>query len=36
MTAVESVVDNMDTVMNIIAFFVMSALASWSLFKYRK
>jgi hypothetical protein len=33
---VEDVVDNMDTVMNIIAFLVMSALASWSLFKYRK
>ena len=33
---VEDVVDNMDTVMNIIAFLVMSALASWSLIKYRK
>ena len=32
----EDVVDSLDTVMNIIAFIVMSILAGWNLFKYRK
>ena len=32
----EDVVDDIDTAMNIIAFIVMSILAGWNLFKYRK
>lgn len=33
---VSDVVDFLDTVMNIIAFIVMSILAGWTIFKYRK
>lgn len=36
MTAIEKVVDKMDTGMVILAFFIMSIMAYCNLFKYRK